>query len=457
VVESPVAAAPVDALVVGAGVSGLAAALELQAGGSEVVVVDPSDRPGGVIRTDHVGGYVVERGPNTLQVKAPLRAFLEERGLLDEVRVASPESRLRCIFRNGGLLALPTSAWGFATSGVLSMPGKLRLLAEPFVRRGEPEGESVADFLGRRMGAEVVDALVGPFLTGVYAGDEQQLGALSVFPTLVEHERRSGSIVGGLLRGAVRKAGERGLAGTFSGGAGLGPFARKLADLLGEPPALGSRVVGLSRDGDTWRVDVESAGGSSELSARRIVLATPAAEAGRLLAGVNARASDLLDAMPHAAVASVSIGVERSAVTTPIEGFGFLVPRGEAMSLLGCLYMSRQFPDRAPPGRELLQCILGGVRWPGVVDATDDEIFERALEGLESAIGLHGNPKLLAVSRWPRAILQPGVEHPAQIRELRGCLAGEKGLALAGAYLGGVGIADSFASGVAAARELLRN
>ena len=436
-----------DALVVGAGVAGLAAALELQAAGCEVVVVDPSDRPGGVIRTDHVAGYVVERGPNTFQLKPPIREFLESRGLLDDVRPAAPESRLRCIFRGGRLLPVPSSPWGFAKTRLLSFPGKLRLLAEPFVGRGQPEDESVAEFMERRLGAEAVQALVAPFLTGVYAGDEKQLGAAPVFPGLVEHERRSGSITSGLLRGALRRGGGRGLGGTFS--------ARTLADLLAEPPALGSRVVGLFRDGEGWRVDVESPGGSSELFAPRIVLATPSAEAGRLLAGVNARTAQILDGIRHAPVVSVSIGVKRDAVATPIQGFGFLVPGDESLPILGCLYMSRQFPDRAPEGSELLQCMLGGTRWPAAVEATDADVFERALQGLEGAIGLRGTPKQLAVTRWSRAIPQPGRDHRALIREVRASLADARGLALAGAYVEGVSVADSFASGLAAARALL--
>lgn len=453
--RSPLDAAHVDALVVGAGIAGLAAAMELQARGCEVVVVDPSDRPGGVIRTDHVGGYVLERGPNTVQVKAPIRAFLEGQGLLDALRPAAPESRLRHIFRDGRLLSLPSSPWGFVKSPLLSARGKLRLLAEPFVGRGQPEEESVAEFAGRRLGGETVEALVGPFLTGVYAGDEEQLGAAAVFPTLVEHERRSGSISGGLLRAAVRQGGARGLTGTFSGIAGLGPFVRALADRLHEPPGLGTRVAELSRDRDGWRVVVESAGGSSELSASRVVVAVPSTEAARLLAGVDARAAQLLDSISYGPVVSVAIGVERSAVATPIEGFGFLVPRGEALPILGCLYMSRQFPGRAPEGRELLQCMLGGARWPEAPEAADEELFERALQGLDGAIGLKGEPKRLALARWPRAIPQPGRDHPMRMREVRACLGGMRGLALAGSYMQGVSVADSFASGLAASRALL--
>ncbi|MGE4653013.1 MAG: protoporphyrinogen oxidase [Myxococcota bacterium] len=448
-------AARVDAVVVGAGVAGLAAALELQAAGCEVVVADPSDRPGGMVRTDHVAGFVVERGANTLQIKPPIRAFLEARALLEALRSAAPESRLRCIWRDGRLLAVPGSVAGFVSSPLLSLSGKLRMLAEPFVRRGQPQQESVAEFVGRRLGAEAVDSLVGPFLTGVYAGDETELGAAAVFPGLVEHELRSGSITGGMLRGALDRSAARGLPGTFSGSAGLGPFVRGLADLLDEPPALGTRVVALSRDGDAWRVAVESAGGSTELCAPRVVLATPAQEAGRLLAAVNPRASEILDSIPYAPVVSVALGAERAALRASIEGFGFLVPRGEDLPILGCLYMSRQFPGRAPEGRELLQCMLGGARWPAAPQATDDELFEHALRGLDRVIGLDAEPKRLAVARWPRAIPQPGRDHPARIRELSACVGAVNGLALAGGYVAGVGVADSFASGLLAARQLL--
>ena len=265
---------------VGAGIAGLAAAVELQQHVRDVVVIDPSDRPGGVMRTDHVGGYVIERGPNTFQVKAPMLASLRRDGLDPALLRALPASRLRCIYHGGRLVRVPMSPVGLVRTPLLSARGKWRLLAEPFVRRGDGGAETVAEFAGRRLGREAVDNLIGPFLTGVYAGDEEQLGAEAVFGSLVENERRAGSIVAGLVAGLFRRRGPKGLRGIHSAVEGLGPFARALSELLVEPPALGSRVSGVRREGGEWTVAVSGGGGGSRLRTQRLVVAAPVARGG---------------------------------------------------------------------------------------------------------------------------------------------------------------------------------
>lgn len=444
----------VDAVVAGAGIAGLAAALDLQAAGLEVFVVDPSDRPGGVLRTEHASGYVVERGPNTFQAKAPLVSFLERQRLADLLVRASPASRLRRIYRDGALRDVPMSPVAMARTSLLSTRGKLRALAEPFIRRGSGATESVADFVARRFGDEAVEALVGPFLTGIYAGDERQLGAHAVFGSLVEHERRRGSVMLGALGSALSRRGPRGLPGTYSTGQGLGPFARRIADHLVEPPALGSRVTRVSRDGDRWRVDVSSASGESTVTAGRVVVAVPALEAAELLRGLDSELARVLEEIRYAPIVSLSVGVSRGDVNDGVEGFGFLVPREEDLGLLGCLYMSQLFSGRAPEGMELLQCLIGGVRWPEAVHQPDDALYKRLAEDLERTIGLRGEFDPLALTRWPRAVPQPGPDHVARLRWVHERLSETPGIAVAGSWVAGVGVADTLASGVAAAAVL---
>jgi oxygen-dependent protoporphyrinogen oxidase len=445
----------VDAIVVGAGVAGLAAALELQSGGCEVLVVDPSDRPGGVMRTDHVSGYVIERGPNTTQVKAPMLALLRRYGLQDVLVRAEPESRRRFLYRGGELVPVPLSPLDFLRTPLLSRRAKLRMLAEPLRRRGSADGESVAEFASRRLGAEAVSALVGPFLTGVYAGDERELGASAVFGELVAFERRHGSIAMGALWSGLARGRPRGLSGTWSTSEGLGPFARRLADRLREPPALGSRVTGLARDGRRWRVEMSGPMGDSSVSAQRVVLATPSLEAATLLRGVNGDAAAALERVVYAPIVGIPVGVHPRTASRGVEGFGFLVPRDEDLNLLGCLYMSRLFPGRAPEGRELLHCMLGGTRWPDAIHEPDDLLVKRVVDDLERGLGLTSEPAALAITRWPRAIPQPDRDHVSRIGWVRKVLRETPGLALAGSYLAGVSVADSLASGVAAATELL--
>jgi len=444
----------VGAVVVGGGIAGLAAALELDTAHGEVVLIDAGDRPGGVLRTDHVSGYVVERGPNTFQVKAPMRSFLERHRLREVLREATPESRRRLLYRDGALVPVPLSPLSLLRTPLLSAKGKARLLLEPLLPRRDAGRESVAEFLGRRLGREAVTGLVGPFLTGVYAGDEEELGAEAVFPGLVELERRHRSLALGALAGALGRRGERGLRGSYSAVEGLGPLARRLSGLLREPPALGTSVARVRRDGGTWRVETTGPGGDRALRAERVVVATAAPEAAALLREESPEIAGDLDSVRYAPVVSVALGADPAEAREPIDGFGFLVPRAAGLDLLGCLFMSRLFPNRAPERRELLQCMLGGARDPGAVDRPDDVLREGLLRDLERTLGLRAEPEMLAVSRWRRAIPQPDRHHVRRMRRVRERLRERPGLALAGAYWGGVAVPDALASGVDAAREV---
>ena len=449
--------ADVGTVVIGAGVAGLAAALELQHGAGEVVLVDASDRPGGVMRTDHVAGFVVERGPNTFRVQPALRRSIAALGLESEILRARPASRLRFVWRDGDLVPVPLSLLAFARTPLLSPRAKLRLLAEPFIARGDAEGETVSEFVSRRLGPEVMTSLVGPFLTGVYAGDEEELGAAGVFAGLVDLEREHRSLaLGGLLHALSRRR-ERGLPGSWSAPKGLGPFARALSRRLLDPPALGTRALEIAWTGTGWRVALAGRTGETALLARRVVVATPAREAARLLLGVDIEAARLLEGIDYAPLVSLPIGVDPREVRRRIEGFGFLVPRDSGLALLGCLFMSRLFPDRAPMGRELLHCMLGGRRWPAAVAEPDDALVARALADLDRTLGLSGEPTPLGVARYERAVPQPGRDHRRRIAALRARLAERPGLALAGAYLDGVSVSESWASGLRAAHDLAQD
>jgi len=449
------ATADVGAVVVGAGIAGLSTALELQESLREIFVIDASDRPGGVMRTDHVSGYVIERGPNTIQVKAPLLRLLERVGLREALQAAQPASRLRFVVRSRELLPVPSSPVGFARTRLLSVRGKLRLLSEPLRFRRDATGETVAAFAGRRFGDEAVAKLIGPFLTGVYAGEENELGAEAVLGGLVDLERRFGSVAIGLVSVALDRRRERGLAGTYSALQGLGPFARRLAERLYDPPALGARVVALVRDGAFWRVSISSSSGESEMRTPRIVIATGAAEAAEILRGTDPELADALAGIAYVPIVGIPVGVDPARVARKIEGFGFLVPRDQDIPLLGCLFMSQLFPGRAPAGRELLHCMLGGRRYPEAMDLSDDVLHKRVHADLEKTLGLRESPQLLAVTRWPRAIPQPDGNHPRRVAAIRRRLTELPGLELAGAYLDGVSVADAAASGMVAARRLV--
>jgi oxygen-dependent protoporphyrinogen oxidase len=278
------------------------------------------------------------------------------------------------------------------------------------------------------------------------------LGAEAVFPRLVALEREHGSVLRGLAREALRRRGaERGLRGSWSAPGGLAALAERLAAPLGGALRLGTRAARVAPDGSGWRVECEGPGGGESLRAAALVLAVPAFAAARLLEPVAGESAALLRGIEYAPLVSAALAVDPVACREPVRGFGFLVPAAAKLELLGALFMSRVFTGRAPAGRELVMAMLGGARWPGAVEAPDDVVAGRAQEGLERTLGLRGAAEVLALTRWPRAVAQPGCDHAARIRAAWEGLAGLPPVALAGGYLSGVAVGDALLSGERAA------
>ena len=441
----------------GAGIAGLAAARDLATAGLRPLVVDAGSEPGGVMQTDEVDGYRIEAGPNTFQAKPAFCAFADRHDLWAGLVAASPESRRRALFHEGRLVALPHGPLAALATPLVSARGKLRILAEPFVRRGDPTSESVHEFVSRRLGPEVATRLVGAFLTGVYAGDERRLGVEAVFPGLAELERSHGSLVRGALAGLVhrREAGARGRSGTWSAAEGLGAFAARIAAALPEPVRLQTRALQLAREDGGWAAELSGPSGDERVHAREVLVATPAFAAADLLQRVDADAAKLLEGIEYAPIVALGLGVDPAEVREPIEGFGFIVPRAEGLRLLGCLFMSRLFAGRAPTGRELLHCMQGGARWPEAALRSDDELIASTLADLDRTLGLQGAPRVVGLRRWPRAIPQPDAEHTRRVAEIRRRVDGLPGMSLAGSYLAGVSVADTLSSGTQAAVRIL--
>jgi oxygen-dependent protoporphyrinogen oxidase len=445
-----VASSDLDVVVLGAGIAGLAAAVALQAAGREVAVLEAGDAAGGVMRSERIGGFLVDRGPSLFRVSPEAGAFLRQNGLSDGLVPAGPEARIRSLLVDGKLVPAPGGIAAAIATPLLSARGKLRVLAEPFVRRGDASGESVAEFVARRLGPEALDRLVAPFLVGVYAGDERRLGAEAVFPSLVGYERAAGSIVRGALRAGLRsreRASGPGWSGSWSTREGVSGLARALADRLGERVRLRAAVRALARESGAVRLETDA----GALRARRVVVALPAWSAAPLLRPLDAALGDGLARIEYAPIASVALGIAAGRA----RGVGFLVPAREKLDLLGALFPSRVFPDRAPPGRDLATCLLGGARWPRATEADDAELVDRARTGLDRALGAV-SAETIAITRWPRAIPQPGRDHPGLVRELR-LHAAPLGISLAGGYLDGISVSDALVSGLRGAGTVVNS
>lgn len=441
-----------DVLVIGAGICGLTTAFRLEREGLQVEVIDAAPRAGGVIGTERVEGLLYERGPNSILDTNPfVSGLLADLGILDERVETSRVSSKRYVVRGGKLIAVPGSLRGFLATPLFSFGAKLRLACEPFIAPA-PAGaeESVAQFVRRRLGPELLDYAVEPFVAGVYAGNPDELSLTAAFPRLHALESRYGSLIKGQIKGARERAGRadksRHVAASFSFRDGMQTLIDALVRALAHIHT-GARATRLQRTHEgTFRIDVDCEGGAIDVRARAVVLAVPADAAAALVRDCAPDAAQALSEIPYAPVASVARAYARDRVAHPLDGFGVLVPRVEKRRILGSLFSSTLFEGRAPADTVLLTTFIGGRRDPGLALQPEEEIARIAHEELAALVGAQGEARLSIVTRWPRAIPQYTLGHLERVRRARQAEHAMPGLFLCASYRGGVAVGDCIKS-----------
>jgi len=451
-----------DVIVIGGGLSGLAAALGAKQRGASVEVLEAAPRPGGTIGTIHRDAALYETGPNSALDTTPLiDALLDATGIRAERIAPAPVAATRFIVRNGRLVPLPMSPAALIGSRAFSLAAKLRLAAEPFIARSPAASEeSVATFVRRRLGREFVDYAVDPFVGGIYAGDPERLSLAAAFPRLHALEQRYGSLLRGQIAVAreARRSGEtpRNKAQSFSFRNGMQTLTDALARTI-ERVTTSTRVERIERDaGGNWIVTGKREGEAVRRRARAVILAVPAAEASALLHDLAPQAAKDLATIEYAAVASVATAYRRTDVADPLAGFGFLVPRKENRRILGSLFSSSMFEHRAPPHAVLLTTFVGGMRDRDVLRNSDDEIAAIVTNELRALVGARGDPLWLAITRWPRAIPQYALGHIERLRAVEEAERALPGLFACANYRGGVSVGDCIKSADAAAAAVAR-
>ena len=447
--------------VIGAGVSGLACTFELiersQRGGDpiDVICFEAGDRAGGNIRTEAQDGFVCEWGPNGFLDGAQTTLTLVRRlGLASRLVPAEDAAGSRYVYRDGRLRTIPTSPRAFLTSDVVNWPTKLRILFEPWVRKGRGDDESVFEFAARRIGRGAASVMVDAMVSGVYAGDAANLSVEATFPKLHAMERKHGSLFAA-LRARKKQSDEiegdqtstdesqressdapAGRLTSFRGG--MQELVDALAKEVGDSLRLNQAVRSISDLGlRGFRLLFDE---GAPLDVDAVILAAPAWHAAPMVESMNAALASTIASIPSAALAVVHFGYRRQALGEQPSGFGFLVPRNEGVRILGTIWSSDVFPGRAPEGSRLFTTMIGGAHDPGAVELSDTALADAVRHDLDRCMGIAVRPYMERIIRHRTGIPQYTLGHPDRLSAIDAQLAEHPGLWLAGNSYRGIAV-----------------
>ncbi len=479
--------------IIGGGISGLAAAHRLTEllPHAELALFESAGRLGGILDTVHRDGFLVERSADSFQTKVPYAVDLCRRlGIADQLLPTDDARRRALVVRDGSLLAVPEGFYLMSPrrlgpllkSPLLSWPGKLRLLMEPFVPRGRSTAdgtdESVASFATRRLGRETFERLVQPLVAGIYTGDAAKLSMAATLPEFVAYERSQSSLLRATL--ARQRTGhfsdqsscensnpiETDPESAASGARynlfaaprnGIATLVNALAERL--PPNsihLNAQVTQITPTPDHhWQLNLSSR--RSSLAAHgfsALILATPTHAAAHLLRSTARDLAAALSEIEYASCTVVSLACRRAQIGHALDSFGFVVPRIESRRIIAASFASRKFPGRSPADSVLIRVFVGGALQPELADLPDADVEELVRRELADLLDLRGDPLWSDIARWPRSMPQYHVGHSVRIARIEQLTARHPTLALAGNAYHGVGIPQCIHSGEQAAERV---
>lgn len=446
-------------LIVGGGISGLSLAYFLleKDPSLDILVLESEKKAGGKIWTDRVEGFLCEGGVNGFLDNRPRTLELAAKLGLTPVR-SNDAARKRFIFSDGKLHMLPESPLSFFMSNLLSLYGRLRIVWEIVVPKGGGDDETLADFARRRLGREAFEKLIDPMASGIYAGDPETMSLKSCFPRIYDLENKYGSLIQGMikLQKEAKKTGKK--VGPGPGGVltsfydGMEVFIAALKNFLGERLKAESKVVAIDKKADTYTVFLSD---NSKIEAEGVVIATPAHAASEIVKDFNRNLSLNLGEILYPPVSVVCLGYRKDKIGQPLDGFGFLVPKRENRRILGTLWDSSIFPNRAPEGYVLLRSMLGGARAVEVALQDENRLINTVMDETKKIMDIQAQPDFAKVYTHEKGIPQYLLGHGKRLEVIDTIVSSHKGFYITGNSYRGIGVNDCIENSYKLAERIL--
>ena len=433
-------------VIVGGGISGLSLAYFLveKVPSLEIIIFESEKKAGGKIWTDRSGGFLCEGGVNGFLDNRPRTLELAAKLGLKPLK-SNESARKRFIYSEGKLHMLPESPLAFFSSNLLSLYGRLRIIGEIVTPKGREDDETLADFARRRLGREAFEKLIDPMASGIYAGDPERMSLKSCFPRIYDLENTYGSLIRALikLQREAKRTGKR--VGPGPGGVltsfynGMEVFITALKTFLGERLKTENRVVAIDKKDDTYVVFLSD---NSKIEAESVVVATPAHATSEMVKDFNRNLSLTLKEIPYPPISVVCLGYMRDKIKQDLKGFGFLVPKREGRKILGTLWDSSIFPNRAPEGYVLLRSMLGGARSAEVALQEENKLINTVMEEMKKIMDIKAEPDFVKLYTHEKGIPQYLLGHEKTLEIIDKTISIHKNFYITGNAYRGIGVND---------------
>ena len=464
-------------VIIGGGIAGLATALrlkELMGEKIHVTVLEMRDRVGGNIVTERKEGFLIEGGPDCFLSEKPWAMELCRKLDMEDELLPTNEENQKTFVLSGGILhelpegvilMVPTKILPLLRSKLISFSGKMRMACEPFIPRKKTiDDESLAEFVKRRLGKEVLEKIAEPLVAGIHAGVPETMSVRSSFPKFVQLEQEYRSLVLGMLarkRELKKKAKvEKGegkrttMFMTIRGGLYrlIEAITSALEGFENISIRTGIRVRRISKKDDGYEVEID---GAPSVEGDVVVVAAPAYTAGELLKDTDRELTDKLLSIPYVSTATVSLGFKKADVGHDLRGFGFVVPRLEKRSIMAATWSSSKFMHRSPGDSVLIRCFVGGAKNEKILEKSDVDIVLMVRDELRDIMGIEAEPVITRVFKWHRAMPQYTIGHDERIDWIEKRLLSHPGLYLTGSAYRGIGISDCIRNGEITAKRIV--